>query len=248
MLLRTAKSIIVVPLFLCWTTVSSSPAEKHGPALVKSHQEGTYRILQMDKEIGTQEFKIKIYDNNSLQIECRQLLSVTGKDTFKEESSLLVEEDSYFPKRYTSKKQAKNYTMQLQVDMVANVGVFKTKTPSTETTETRVYPAGSLCLPMGLVSYLSQLLYRYNDKAGGKQRILTFDPVSKLEEIIVVESSAPLDTTIAGVEQQLYVYKIQRDKGREIMIYMDGEENMVKVVDVFQRMEYILSAIKKDDK
>ncbi len=239
---RTARSMILVAsLVMYYGTGHSAPKRETAPAAVKKLVRGSYSIIQMDKEIGTEQFTKTLYDNNILILESTVIMAMTDQDSFVETTSMTLEDDSNFLLSYSSSKRAGNFVQENVIEMFSNVASIRVTTSENEHVLTRVIPTGALCIQSGIAHQLELLLNRYNDAAGGKQGILVFEPVNKVEKTMTVEFMGEEETTLHGETRKLKLYTMRETGGSVVRLYVDDARTLVKVVNQMQRMEFILA-------
>lgn len=239
---RTARSaILVASLVVYCGAAQSAPRKEAAPAAVKKLVKGSYSILQMDKEIGTEQFTKTLYDNNILVLESTVIMAATEQDSFIETTSMTLEDDSNFLLSYSSSKRAGKFAQKNDIEMFSNVASIRVMTNTDEHTLTRVVPTGALCVQSGIAHHLELLLNRYNDAAGGKQSILVFEPVSKIDKTMVVEFMGEEETPLHGETRKLKMYTVRETGGSAMRLYVDDARTLVKIVNQMQRMEFILA-------
>jgi hypothetical protein len=220
---------------------SGAPKKVSSGAEVTARFEGAYEIFQLDKKIGTEKFTKVVHDDNTVEFTSQSSLSFSGRDTFKEKTSLVLQEDSYFPRKYRSEKIARGFVQEITLEMIANVANIRTATTRDTSAEMRAFSTGSICLEGGLAYQFEQVVRRYDSSRGGKQRVLFFDPISKKEGSLTIEAVATVDTTLAGKKQSVTVYSITKNPGGAMKVYADKKNNVLRVVDDLQKMRFVLS-------
>jgi hypothetical protein len=234
--------ILIALLAVSYGTGNSAPKREAAPAAVKKQVKGSYSIIQMDKEIGTERFTKTIYDNNIMVLEGTVIMAMTGEDSLVETTSMTLEDDSNFLLSYSSSKHAGKFEQKNSIEMFSNLASIRVTTNNEdERTLTRVIPTGALCIQSGIAHQLELLLNRYNDAAGGKQGILVFEPVSKVDKTLLVEFVGEEETTLHGETRKLRLYTVRETQGSALRLYVDDARTLVKVVNQMQRMEFVLA-------
>jgi len=236
------KLAAILGVMIVGAVASGAPKKDSSSAEVLTRLDGSYEIFQLDRKIGVEKFTKVVYDDNTVVFTSRSFISFSGMDTFKEKTSLVLEEDSFFPREYRSEKIAKGFVQELTLKMIANVADIRTATVMDTLTEVKVFSTGSICLAGGLAYQFEQVVRRYDSSRGGKQRMIFFDPVSKSEGSLTVDAVGVVDTTLADQKRSVTVYSIVKDPGGALKVYADEKNNVLRVVDELQKMKFVLTS------
>lgn len=236
-----SRIVLVMWMFLFAGAAAAAPKEPAAPPKAKETVAGVYSIFQMDREVGSESFSKTVYDNNTVVFESKTIITLAQPDSIIETSFMTLEDDSYFLIDYASTRFAGKLRQSTGIEVYSNVAAIKTVTNGKENSQTRVLPAGALCIQSGTTYQLELYLQRYNDTAGGKQSILIFDPIGKKEYTKVLELMGQEETAVLGETKLYAAYALQGERGIEIKFFVDDSRRIVKAENPLQRMVFELS-------
>ncbi|NIM20329.1 MAG: hypothetical protein GTO51_08880 [Candidatus Latescibacteria bacterium] len=229
--------------------VMASGLRERPDSLLARVQKGSYKVFQrvgedtIPREIGTETFTKKYFTDNTivLEIEKEMDFALIGAPsrTLKQKSTLEIEEDSYFPRRYEMRKENGGMEQESGIEMFSNVAIISSRTNKLDEKVTLVLSAGAMFVEGNSISQHALLLHRLDSSITRKRNIMVFDPLLKRESSTVVVYAGEVTEVTDGESKSLKLYKIEKERYPVMQLYVDNSGIVVKASDGVQ--EFILT-------
>jgi len=201
-------------------------------ARVVSTARAKYSIVQNDQDAGYESVTRRVFDDNTIRFEAEDVIRNVAV-TMTAKSELVLEEESYFPRRYRVEKTIaqpnEEFVHVLTVDMFANVAVLGSELRGTKDSRRVVVPAGTAIQEVGQLYSWYQLLFWIDPALQSRQKITWIDPSSGAlatgEMYITGEETIP----VMGKKTRVTVYKAERERLGAATLYVDAKKRIVKL-------------------
>jgi hypothetical protein len=229
---------------LCiWAAIVASASLLHATAPQQQEElirveTGTYKIMQIvgedsiASELGSETYTKKTYSTNTVVFEGEIELDFTilspTSGVVRATSRLEIEEDSYFPRRYSIERTAKGMEQETSVEMISNIAIYTRRINNRTEDHKFTLSTGAMFVEGNLVHHRAILLQRYTSAMPGKQNVIIFDPHLKRESTAVVEYVGEENLNIDGDVKRLRLYKVAIEKLPEMKLYVDDQGIVVK--------------------
>ncbi len=190
-----------------------------------------YTMVQDAQEIGHELVARRVFDDNTIHFESESVLR-NAAVTLINKSTLVIEEESYFPRSYRADKTFKQPTEEfvhvITVDMYANVAVMGSELRGSKDARRVVVPAGTAILEVGQVYAWYQLLFWIDPTGAARQKIQWLDPASGAidEGEMYIAGEETID--VLGKKTKVTVYKAERERLGPATLYVDAKKRIVK--------------------
>lgn len=185
-----------------------------------------YSVEMSGRKIGSETIVRRTYDDNTVEFVVEINAQFTADTRHDQHTFLLVEEESYFPKKFHSKKDitsgGRDITHEVIIDMFANVAVVNTRLASTTENHNFVLPTGTAFFEVGSLYPLYLPLFWYDKELGGRQRFYSFDVQRSKEGTVVLNMLEPEMVTMGDREIETMVIELDRD---DYKVTMNVDEN-----------------------
>ncbi len=210
---------------------ADTPMRKAKPATLVSTTHEKYRITRDGKEIGYESIVRRVYDTN---------LVVFGMDTemdmgpikMAETLDLSLEEETYFPRSFQSRKtmiqKADTMQMNYKVDMYSNVAVLASDLKGHPASRRVVVPTGVPIVEVGNLVCWYEVMFWVEADGVARQRIQWLDPVLGNVESGEIRTADPETLTVLGKKTPVTVYKAERDRLGPATLYVDADKRIVR--------------------
>jgi len=175
-----------------------------------------YRLTQGEREVGAETVTRTTFSDNTVEFDA--VSDMTFADNMRMVTTVLLtlEEESYFPRSLRLSKLMDSGTTSFEhktnIDMVSNVAIVTTELNKKHESYKRVLPLGTPFIEIGIVHYVYQLLFWYDDRTGGRQNFQLYDlPSGKLEGAVInrVEKQT---IEVMGESVEAWLYELEREK------------------------------------
>lgn len=240
------RSAIVVGLFCAIAPAASadSPVHEKKPVKLLSTVNGTYRMVLENQEVGRETFQRRTYDNNTVSWDVLTKARMSGAD-FVTRSSLVVDEESYFPRSFRSDKTIVHATDTLQVaftvDLFSNVAVVGSEAQGKAGSRRLVVPTGVPVVELGAAYSWYQILFWTDGRSQNRQRIQWLDPQRGEVEDGEIFLTGQQTIDVLGKKTAVSVFKAERERLGSAILYVDSERRLVRCeqnVTVFELVEW----------
>ncbi|HEU4928645.1 MAG TPA: hypothetical protein VFU38_02360 [Candidatus Krumholzibacteria bacterium] len=201
------------------------------PALL-STERATYAILQDNQEVGKESFVRRVFDNNTIRFEVEHVLRNPAV-TMTTKGELVLEEESYFPRSYRAEQTVTQpddeFVHTVTVDMFANVAVMGSELRNTTSSRRIVVPAGIAIQTVGTVYQWFQVLFWIDPNGAGRHKFQWLDPSSGAVQSGEMYVAEPETIDVLGKKTKVTVYKAERERLGQAVLYVDAKKRIVKV-------------------
>jgi hypothetical protein len=191
-----------------------------------------YTIFQVDQEVGSESVTRDDYDDNSIVFQSEIEIHFTHGSDMSIETSLTVEEESYFPMRYRMAKRVSQGTNEFDditdIEWFANVAVIYKNIRTREDTTRITLPTGAVVLDPIAAHHLNLPLFWYNKDLGGTQSFNVLDPNSKTVHSVTLRPQTEETIEVAGETVNVTRYEFI-NKNSNFKVYVDANDRIVKV-------------------
>jgi len=212
--------LIVLGICVCAVAADAGTMKKKKERKLVETQRLVYKVSMTDREIGSETITRHTYNDNTVEFVVDMVDQFTAETRQKQHVTLLVEEESYFPRSFRSKKEistsGREIVHEVAIDMFSNVAVVDTHLGATTDTRNFVLPTGTAFFEVGALYPLHQLLYWYARDIGGFQSFYIFDFQRGKELTAVLSMSGPetVDTINGNVETDVIEFENDEYKMR----------------------------------
>lgn len=229
---RWARRLAVCGAAACAVVLTAaSPMQKAKPPKLKTTEHARYKIIQGDKEDGSESIDIQTWNNNTVVLDMKGSLGM-AKVAMSQKASLTLEEETYFPISFHIAETVTQPTDTLHIgftlNMFANVAVIGSQT-SLHTDERRVVtPVGAAVFEPGSVMYWYGVMPLLEQATNGRQRLDTINPSTAKVEGGEVYSAGRKTLKVLGKEIPVTVFKAERDRLGPATLYVDDQQRIVR--------------------
>jgi hypothetical protein len=229
---RTISRSAALVALVASAAVAAPPMHATKEARVVSTARAKYSIVQNDQDAGYESVTRRVFDDNTIRFEAEDVIRNVAV-TMTAKSELVLEEESYFPRRYRVEKTIaqpnEEFVHVLTVDMFANVAVLGSELRGTKDSRRVVVPAGTAIQEVGQLYSWYQLLFWIDPALQSRQKITWIDPSSGAlatgEMYITGEETIP----VMGKKTRVTVYKAERERLGAATLYVDAKKRIVKL-------------------
>jgi hypothetical protein len=190
--------------------LAEKPARKARAAVGSTRSE--YAIAQQGREMGSESILRTDYNDNTVVFGVHSRLEPAPETVMDQNVEFTVVEESFYPLGYRMAKRIdqgdSGITMEISIDMFANVAVMTSKSANAEGTSRIVLPTGA------------------------RQNFDAMDVANGKEESLVVQLIAADTVSVGGEATPVDVYKLHRPYF-EVTLYVDGAGRMVRAEQNF---------------
>lgn len=213
-------------------SVAAPPMHATKEARVLSSARAKYSIVQNDQEAGYESVTRRIFDDNTIRFEAEDVIR-NMVVTMTAKSELVLEEESYFPRRYRVEKTIaqpnEEFVHVLTVDMFANVAVLGSELRGTKDSRRVVVPAGTAIQEVGQLYSWYQLLFWIDPALQARQKITWIDPSSGALATGEMYITGEETIEVMGKKTLVTVYKAERERLGAATLYVDAKKRIVKL-------------------
>jgi hypothetical protein len=214
--------------------LAEKPARKARAAVGSTRSE--YAIAQQGREMGSESILRTDYNDNTVVFGVHSRLEPAPETVMDQNVEFTVVEESFYPLGYRMAKRIdqgdSGITMEISIDMFANVAVMTSKSANAEGTSRIVLPTGAAFVETGTIYAYEQFLFWYDRRLGGRQNFDAMDVANGKEESLVVQLIAADTVSVGGEATPVDVYKLHRPYF-EVTLYVDGAGRMVRAEQNF---------------
>lgn len=225
------RSATLVAL-LASVAMAAPPMHATKEARVVSTTRAKYSLLQADQEAGHEWVTRRVFDDNTIRFEAENLVR-QGPVAMSAKSELVVEEESYFPRRYRAEKTIsqpdEDIVHVLTADMFANVAVLGSELRGSKDTRRVVVPAGTAIQEVGQLFTWYQLLFWIDPDLKARQKVQWVDPSSGALAAGEIYIAGEETIVVLGKKTKATVYKAERERLGAATIYVDAKKRIVKL-------------------
>lgn len=243
--------LFLFALLVASPAIAAPPMHATKEASVVTTARAEYVVVQEDQEVGTESVTRRIFDDNTIRFDAETTIRNVAV-TYTINSSLTIEEESYFPRAYRAEKKIaqpdEEMVHTVTVDMYANVAVLGSELRGLASTRRVVVPAGIAVTEVGLLYPWYQLLFWVDPEAPGRQPIQWLDASSGKVESGEVYIAGEETIDVLGKKTRVTVYKAERERLGPATLYVDGKGRIVKAeqnLSVYRLREWSEESAKK---
>jgi hypothetical protein len=211
---------------------SRGPHQKT-PVKLTSTLRTEYRIMQGDQEIGREAVEKKVFGNNTVVFTVDANLKYGEGVTMKQHLELTLEEESFFPRslhllKTITQPDSQFFNHQVDVEMYSNVAVVSSKLRDQVGSRRIVVPSGVALTDLGVIGYLYQTLFWYDDEVGGGQRFQWLDPIGVTINGGEIKRDGEATIPVMGKKSKVNVYKLERERLGPATLWVDKQGVIVR--------------------
>lgn len=243
----TACRSVIVAGVLCFAASGAgaeTPMHQKKPVKLLSTVQAKYRKVQQDQEIGSETFERRTYDDNTVVYEVSGT-ALMGGVLLSTRSTLVVEEESYFPRSLRSEQTVAQQTDTLRiafsVDMYSNVAVVGSDVRGRKDSRRLVVPVGLPFVEVGAAYSWEQILFWTDPDTRDRQRIQWLDPQMGSVESGEIFLSGEETIVVLGKKTPVSVFKAERERLGPAVLYVDADRRLVRCeqnVTLFELVEW----------
>jgi len=229
-------------LALTAASVGAEPMRERKEKTLLETTRAVYSVFQKDTEVGTETVTRYLYNDNTIVYKATVKLEMSSDTSIDQESELVLEEESRFPRSYRLDKSARNAEMiheiQVTVEMFANVARSTTEVQGHVVERIVVLPAGTPLMSVDVVHPIYQLLFWYDREKGGRQAFQVLEVMRNRPDDVVLELRDRQSVSVGGelVETDVYVLHWT---SHAVSYFVDGEGRVVAANLGFLRAELV---------
>jgi hypothetical protein len=223
---------VCVAAFAATAAVAAPPMHATKDARVVSTTRAKYSLFQGEQETGHEWVTRRVFDDNTIRFEAENLVR-QAVVTMTSKTELVVEEESYFPRRYRAEKTItqpdEEIVHVLTAEMFANVAVLTSELRGTKDTRRVIVPAGTAIQEVGQLFTWYQLLFWIDPALAARQKIQWVDPSSGALAAGEIYIAGEETILVLGKKTKVTVYKAERERLGAATIYVDAKKRIVKL-------------------
>lgn len=221
------------------TEASEAMRERREKSLLETSH-AVYRVFQGENEVGTESITREVYNDNTIVFKSTIELVMSDEVSMAEESELVLEEESYFPRSYRVNKRMRHgetvVESRISVEMFANVARMEKDIQGKSEKRNIVLPTGTPLVSADVIHPVYQLLFWYDRDKGGRQAFRVFEISRRVPEEVVLTRGDRENVMIAGTTAEVDVYVLEWPTQR-VRYYVDDEGRVVATDMGFMRTE-----------
>jgi hypothetical protein len=191
-----------------------------------------YAITQMERQAGTETVERRVFDNNTVVYHALAETFMGGV-RYRQESTLTLDEDSYFPRTLVSDKDimqpADTVEIQYTVDMFSNLAAVGSRMGSRRDEKRLVVPSGVAVVEMGMLYPWYEMMYWVDSDTEARQRLRWLDPQKRVVEAGEIYRAGEELVSVLGKKQLVKVFKAARETMGEAKIWLDDQGRIVRL-------------------
>ena len=211
--------------------LAETPMHQRKPVNLVSTVDAEYRMTQQGREIGSERFERRAYDDNRVVFDVSSSANLMGA-LFSYQSSLVLSDDSYFPQSFRSDRTivqaADTIRISFTVDMVSNVAVVGSDMGGRTDSRHVVAPTGVPVIELGALYSWYQIVFWTDFTSRDRQRFQWIEPQKGSVESgeLVVSQGEPID--VLGKKTPVSVLKVERERLGPATLYVDASRRIVR--------------------
>ncbi len=245
MFATVCRSVVLVCLIGLPAAVrADNPMHQKRPVKLLAAADATYRIVQQDQEIGREHMERRVYDDNTVIFDVESS-ALMGGATYSFKSSLVLDEESYFPRSYRSARTIAQPVDTLEisyaVDMFSNVAVVGSDMQGRTDSRRVVVPVGVPLTELGAVYSWYQILFWTDFSSRDRQRFQWLDPQRGVVESGEIYLTGEQTLEVMGKKMTVSVLKAERERLGSAILYVDDARRIVRCeqnITLFELVEW----------
>jgi len=225
-------AVLAVTALVADSVFAVPPGREKSVGQLTKTSRASYRIVQGDKEIGSESYQQRVYDNNTVVFAAEDSLGFSPGMGMSSKAELTLDEESHFPRTLHVEKRiaqaGTSFEHRIDVEMFANVAVVSSELRGVRESRRVVVPTGVAIQDMGTVFYWYQVLFWYDRSAGGRQRFQWLDPSSVKVESGEIYVAGEESLTVLGKKAKVAVFKVERERTGPATLYVDEQGTIVR--------------------
>jgi hypothetical protein len=236
---------VLAALLSALPSSSAPPGRERAVGTVTATTRVAYRVIQADREIGTEACERRLYDNTTVVYEAVDSISLAQGVGMVTRATLTLEEESSFPRSLRLEKRIHqpdgSFSHTIDLGVFANVVTVQSRLRGVDGSRRAVVPAGTPVQEIGAVFYWHQILFWYDRAAGGRQRYQWLDPSSMKLDTGEIYLAGDETLTVLGKKTPVEVFKVEREKLGPATLYVDAAGTIVRcdqTMSTYELTEY----------
>jgi hypothetical protein len=228
---RSAMSVAVLGA-LASAAAAETPMHQRKPVRLLSTVNAVYQVTRDGRDIGRERFERRTYDDNTVVYDVHGTTSEAPGIDLVQQSTLVLDEESYFPRTLRADKTIIQPTDTLRiaftVDMFSNVAVLASNLSGRVDSRRVVVPTGVPVIEVGTLYGWYEILFWLDLSTRERQRIQWLDAhLGKLESgEIYLTGEETID--VLGKKTTVSVLKAERDRLGPAKVYVDAARRIVR--------------------